>query len=165
MIVVSNTSPFTNLAAIRQFDLLRSLFGEIHIADGVWHELNAGGQPHPGSVEVDAASWVRRHTVANQTLVAALRRDLDLGEAETLALAVELGAEIVLIDEREGRHVARRLELQPLGVLGVLLQAKRAGRCEKIRPLLEALRRQAGFYIAGDLYRYVLEQADETDDE
>ena len=43
MIVVCNTSPLTNLAAIGQFDLLRRLYGQIHIAQGVWEELNAGG--------------------------------------------------------------------------------------------------------------------------
>ncbi len=45
MIVVSNTSPLTNLAAIGQFDLLRYLYTELHIASGVWDELNAGGKP------------------------------------------------------------------------------------------------------------------------
>jgi predicted nucleic acid-binding protein len=58
MVVVSNTSPLTNLSAIGQFDLLRALFGEIRIADGVWHELNAGGRRHPGSREVEEATWI-----------------------------------------------------------------------------------------------------------
>jgi predicted nucleic acid-binding protein len=49
MKVVSNTSPLTNLAAIGQFDLLCKLYGEIHIPDGVWDELNASGKPWPGS--------------------------------------------------------------------------------------------------------------------
>jgi uncharacterized protein len=49
LIVVSNTSPITNLAAIGRFDLLHLLFGELHIADGVWRELNAGGRPGSGS--------------------------------------------------------------------------------------------------------------------
>ena len=42
MIVVSNTSPLTSLAAIGQFDLLRRLYTGLHIADGVWEELNVG---------------------------------------------------------------------------------------------------------------------------
>lgn len=44
MIVVSNTSPLTNLEAIGQFELLQKLYGTIHIPDGVWYELNAGGK-------------------------------------------------------------------------------------------------------------------------
>ena len=52
MIVVSNTSPLTNLAAIGQFDLLHRLYGNVHLAQGVWDELNASGKPWPGSNEV-----------------------------------------------------------------------------------------------------------------
>jgi hypothetical protein len=49
MIVVSNTSPLTNLAAIGQVDLLRQLYARVHIAESVWDELNAGGVRWPGS--------------------------------------------------------------------------------------------------------------------
>ena len=161
MIVVCNTSPLTNLAATGHFDLLRSLFGEVHIAEGVWRELNAGGRPQPGSREVEDADWIHRHAVEHRSLVTALRRDLDLGEAETLALAVELEAEIVLVDEKEGRRAAERLGLAPLGVLGCLLEAKKKGLLEKVSPVLEALRRQAGFYLSEDLFQHVLDRARE----
>ncbi len=46
MIVVSNTSPLTNLAAIGQFDVLKQLFGQLTIAEAVWQELNAGALPN-----------------------------------------------------------------------------------------------------------------------
>ncbi len=161
MIVVSNTSPLTNLAAIGRFELLRKLFGEIHIAHGVWEELNKGGRRHPGSREVENASWVHRRPVSDQTAVALLRRDLDLGESETLALALELRADLVLLDEQEGRHAAIRLGLRPLGALGILLKAKRQGEIEEIRSSLDSLRRQAGFFLGESLYRQILEEAGE----
>jgi predicted nucleic acid-binding protein len=161
MIVASDTSPLTSLAAIGHFELLRTLYGEIHIAEGVWQELNYGGRRHPGSHEVERASWVHRHEVRNQALVAILQRDLDRGESETLALAVELKAHLVLLDEKEGRHAAIRLGLRSLGTLGVLLQAKRLGTLTEIRPLLDALREQAGFFLSDSLYWQVLEQAGE----
>lgn len=145
MIVVSNTSPLTSLAAIGHFELLRKLFGEIHIAQGVWLELNKGGRRHPGSQEVEDAAWVHRHEVSNETAVTILGRDLDLGEAETLTLALELGADLVLLDEQEGRHAALRLGLRPYGVLDILLEAKRRGEIEEIRSPLNALRQKAGF--------------------
>ena len=90
MIVVSNTSPLTNLAAIGEFNLLRHLYGDLHIPDGVWNELNAKGQRWPGRDEVARADWIERHTVQNQALVTALRRDLDQGEAECIALSLEV---------------------------------------------------------------------------
>lgn len=161
MIVVSDTSPLTSLAAIGHFDLLRKAFGEIHIAPGVWEELNKGGRRHPGSSEVENASWVQRHEVGDGNLVVVLRRDLDRGEAETLALAIELQAEVVLLDEQEGRRVATRLGLRPLGVLGILLEAKRRGEIEEVRSLLDALRHRAGFFLSECLYQETLEQAGE----
>jgi predicted nucleic acid-binding protein len=108
MIVASNTSPLTNLAAIGQFDLLRRLCGQVHIAQGVWEELNAQGKQWPGRDQVAQADWIWRHTVQNQDLVTALQRDLDRGEAETIALALEMDADLVLLDEKEGRHTAQR---------------------------------------------------------
>ncbi|MFQ5613532.1 MAG: hypothetical protein ACE5H9_15515 [Anaerolineae bacterium] len=66
MIVVSNTSPLTSLAAIEQFSLLKRLYSEIHIAEAVWEELNAGGRHWPGRDEVAAAAWIQRHPTQNR---------------------------------------------------------------------------------------------------
>ena len=66
MIVVSNTSPLTNLAAIGQFELLQILYSKIEIAQGVWDELNAKNKQWPGRNEVAAAGWIHRHNVQNQ---------------------------------------------------------------------------------------------------
>jgi predicted nucleic acid-binding protein len=100
MIVVSNTSPLTNLAAIGQFSLLHALYDTIHIADGVWAELQAGGTHWPGYDEVAAAAWIQWHTVHNIALVTALQRDLDRGESESIALALELRTDLILLDEQ-----------------------------------------------------------------
>jgi predicted nucleic acid-binding protein len=62
VIVISNTSPLTNLAAIDQFDLLRKLYNDISIAEGVWIELNANDQVWPGRDVVKNASWVKKNT-------------------------------------------------------------------------------------------------------
>lgn len=161
MIVVSNTSPLTSLASIGLFDILPELFGALHVAEGVIGELNAGGRPYPGSREVAAAKFIHRHRIADQPLVRILLRDLDRGEAETLALAVEIGADLVLMDEREGRKAAKRLGFEPMGILGILAVAKRRALIPEIRPALDDLRRLAGFYIGDELYRSVLEDAGE----
>jgi len=152
MIVVSDTSPLTNLAAIGQFGLLQKLYSEIHIPDAVWAELNAFGQRWPGASEVEQAAWIHRHPVKNRALVVSLQRDLDLGEAEGIALAIELNADLILLDEREGRHAAHRLGLRTVGVIGVLLEAKTRHNIPLVQPHLEALRHTAGFFINDDLY-------------
>ena len=161
MIVVSNTSPLTNLAAIGRFELLRQMFGELHIAGGVWEELNSGGRPHPGSPEVAEADWVRRHVVQGTELVTALRRDLDQGESETIALALEIGGDLVLMDEREGTHHAARHGLRTVGVVGLLIEAKTKGEIDRIEPELLALRQRAGFYLSDRVFQRALQLAGE----
>jgi predicted nucleic acid-binding protein len=161
MIVVSNTSPLTNLAAIGQFDLLRRLYGQVHIAEGVWEKLNAGGRRWPGCDEVAAADWIERRPVQNRSLVTALERDLDRGEAETIALALELEADVVLLDEREGRRLAQRLGLRVVGVVGILLDAKSNDAIRAVRPYLDGLRHTAGFYLDDALYAHALLLASE----
>ena len=161
MIVVSNTSPLTNLAAIGQFDLLRHLYSEIHIAESVWDELNAKGKPWPGSKEVAGADWIHRHTVRNQLLVSALRIDLDRGESESIVLASDLKADLILLDEKEGRHTSRRMNLRPVGVIGILLEGKKKGMIKLARPHLDALIQVAGFRLSESVYLSALELAGE----
>lgn len=161
MIIVSNTSPLTNLAAIGQFHLLHDLYAAMHIAEGVWAELNAGGYRWPGRDAVAAATWIHRHRVSNPPLLTLLQRDLDRGEAETIALALDLQADLVLLDEREGRHIAQRLGLSVTGVIGVLLEAKAQGQIARLQPQLEALRHEAGFYLSDSVFQRALVLAEE----
>jgi len=161
MIIVSNTSPLTNLAAIGQFELLHCLYSDIHIADGVWGELNAGGQCWPGRDEVAEAKWIHRHSIQNQALVTALQQNLDWGEAESIALALELHADLTLLDEQEGRHTAKRFGLHVVGVVGILLEAKTKGLIATMHPHLDALRLNAGFYLSERVYQHALTLADE----
>ena len=162
MIVVSNTSPLTNLAAIGQFDLLFKLYGTLHVALGVRDELCFGERHWPGYDEVMNAMWIQHHQVSNDALVTALCRDLDRGEAESIALAVELQADLLLMDEQEGRRSAARFDLRTLGVVGVLIEAKAGGKIDLVRPHLDALRQVAGFYLGEAVYSFALEVAGET---
>jgi hypothetical protein len=91
-----------------------------------------------------------------------LTADLDRGESETLALAVELRADVVLLDEKEGRRMARRLGLRPFGVIGVLLAARQRGLVPALRPLLDSLRDRAGFRLSNAVIHEVLDLAGET---
>lgn len=107
------------------------------------------------------SDWIELRDVKNQALVTALRRDLDRGEAETIALALQLEADLVLLNEREGRHAAQRLGLRYVGVVGLLLEAKAKGLIRTVRPHLDALRQEAGFFLGDSLYRHALELAGE----
>jgi predicted nucleic acid-binding protein len=161
MIVVSNTSPITNLAAIGQLDLLRQLFGRVVVPGAVVQELNAGGIAWPGSVELVQADWIRAEDVAKGHLVDALRLDLDHGEAAAIVLALQTGATLVLLDEQTGRAAARYLGLEVMGVVGILLRAKQRGYIPRVKPLLDMLRHQAGFFLSAQVYEHALGLAQE----
>ncbi|CCI21527.1 conserved hypothetical protein [Microcystis aeruginosa PCC 9808] len=94
-------------------------------------------------------------------MIEALADELDKGEAEAIALALELGADQVLIDERRGRRIAARLNLRYTGILGILVEAKNRGLISEVKPLLDALINQAGFWVAAPLYSSVLQIVDE----
>jgi predicted nucleic acid-binding protein len=162
VIVVSDTSPVTNLAAVGPLGLLRELFGQVEIPEAVWRELTAEDTQWQGRDAVAASPWIVRHRSANVALFTALRRDLDPGESESIALALELSADLILMDERDGRHQAKRLGLNTMGVLGVLLLAKHKGLIKLVRPLLDSLREQAHFWVSQSLYQRVLIEAGEA---
>lgn len=159
--IVSNTSPIINLACIDRLDLLPALFGEIVIPDAVFHEVAVAVPNAPGASDVQIALWIHRRLVANQPLIASLCLELDLGEAEAIACAVEANAKLLLIDERRGRLVAQRLGVPVMGLVGVLLLARKQGLIESIRPSLDDLRRVAGFWISDALYHRALCDAGE----
>jgi predicted nucleic acid-binding protein len=155
-VVVSDTSPILNLACIGRLDLLHALYRQIVIPPAVFHELALADPDAPGAAQVRSADWIAQHPIANKPLVRALRLELDAGEAEAIACALELKATLLLMDERRGREIAQRMGLPVLGLLGVLLLAQRRGLVPALRPLLDDLRNKAGFWISDALYRRVL---------
>lgn len=112
MTVVSDASALINLARIGELSLLHRLYGALVIPQAVWREVVVEGQGQPGAEEVGNAPWIETRKVTNEHLVQALRQDLDAGEAESIALALELEADVLLMDERLGRETARHLGLQ-----------------------------------------------------
>ena len=163
MIIVSDTSPINNLAAINQLDLIHQLYGTVLIPDAVYRELTDSHFPVAGATEVRILDWIQTRTVSDRTLVEALSNELDTGEAEAIALAVEIQADQVLMDERRGRLVAARLNLRYIGILGILVEAKSQGLIAEAKPLLDALVNEAGFWVAEPLYNSVLRLINEID--
>jgi uncharacterized protein len=161
MTIVSNASPLIALIRIGQLDLLRQLYSEIIIPEAVWHEVVVEGADQPGAEVVSSASWIVRRTVTNRPLVHGLQQELDAGEAEAIALAVEIDDALLLMDERLGRDTARHFDIRYTGVVGVLVEAKHKGFVQAIQPHLDALRNLAGFRVSETLYRRVLQDEGE----
>ena len=122
--VVSNSTPLIALARIRRFQLLRELFGEINIPLAVYDEVVNAGKGRAGVIEVESADWIHYHQVSNSDLVAFLRIPLDSGEAEAIALAKEISADLVLLDDSDGRNIAESVGITFTGTIGILLLLK-----------------------------------------
>jgi predicted nucleic acid-binding protein len=154
VIVVSDTSCVTNLLAIGRAELLRGLFGEVVIPSAVARELRVAHAALP--------DFIREQSVKDSSRAHALAIEpLDEGEAEAIVLAEELHADYLLMDEAAGRAVALRCGQRVIGLLGLLVRAKQQGLIPAVAPLLDALERDAGFWMTADLKRRVLEQAGE----
>jgi uncharacterized protein len=161
MIVVSNTTPLIGLASIQRFELLRQLFGAIHIPQAVYDEAYLT-EDSAGKVkyEVPTASWIKPVAVKDRLAVEVLLDELDLGEAETIVLARELSADWVLMDERKGRRKLAQMDVRKIGTLGLLLKAKQVGLLPVIRPDIERLHQQ-GFSLSQTVIETVLQRAGE----
>lgn len=128
MIVVADTTPLCHLAWIEADDLLARLFGEVHVPEMVMTELRAGGAPE--SVRAWAnnpPAWLKIHPNATTHARLAEAPSIDAGEREALALALDLRASLVLVDDRAARRTAEELGFTITGTLGLLERAARMG--------------------------------------
>lgn len=161
MIIVSNTSPIFYLSTIGQLDLLHQLYDEIVIPITVFQEITNVGNTDVSATVVPTLNWIKTQSATDQTLVNTLSQELDHGEAEAIALALELNADRLLIDERLGRNAAIGLGLKVTGVLGILIAAKRSNLIQEVKPLLDTLIKRVGFWIDEQLYTEILQAVDE----
>ncbi len=161
MIVVSNTSPLFYLSSIGHLDLLCQLYDRIVIPTAVLNEITDVGNTDPSATIVPNLTWIETRSPTDLEFVTTLKTELDRGEAEAIALAVELNAERLIIDERLGRLAAIQVGLKVTGVLGIFLAAKRNNFIEEVKPLLDALIDRTGFWIDDRLYTEILNAADE----
>lgn len=88
MIVVVNATPLIALSKVGKLTLLQDIFGTITIPQGVYTEVVIQGAGRSGAARVRAASWIETHEVSDRTVVDFLRSELDIGEAEVLALGL-----------------------------------------------------------------------------
>jgi len=159
-VVVVNTTPLISLAIVKRLELLQKLYGEVLIPPAVEKEILAGGQK--GSAFIDFSRWPFIQTVSlKDPSRAELLVDLHGGEAEAIALAQELNADLVIVDERLARTYAKRLGFEITGVVGVLLKAKQIGLVPAVRPLLAQLV-EGGIWLSNELIQEAIELAGES---
>lgn len=163
MIIVSDTTSISNLFLIDHLWIIEKLYKTIIIPDAVYQELLRFNEFAPDISAITSASWIKRVDIENNLLVETLRKNLDQGEAEAIALAHELGAELLIMDELKGRDYAQKMNINIIGLVGILIHAKQRGIIPNVAEILRELREKAGFWLNDALYQKVLSIANEQD--
>ena len=160
MIVVSDTTPLSELAKAGQLNLLREVFGRVIIPEEVYREVTAG--IHPGAVAVPKATWIEVRSVSDPQKVYEIQvaRKLDLGECAAMILAEDLDADFLLMDDLSAREEALSRKLPIIGTIGILLLAKQRGLIPNVKEVLDALI-AGGKRIGQKLYQQALISAGE----
>jgi hypothetical protein len=160
VIVVSDTTPLSELAKVGQLNLLRDIFGQVIIPEEVYNEVTTG--THPAVSAVQLATWIEVRSITNTENVPILQgaTQLDLGECAAIILAEELGVDQLLIDDLAARRVALSRNLPVIGTIGTLLLAKDQGLVPSVKEVLDALIAQ-GKRISQQLYQETLLTAQE----
>jgi predicted nucleic acid-binding protein len=148
MIVVADTTPLNYLVLIQHEDLLPRLFGRVLIPPAVSAELRRQETPHPVRLWLaQSPSWLQVQPLRSQPDQGL--DYLDPGEREAIALAEELKADQILLDEADARQEAARRKLPFIGTLGVL---RRAAQLDLIElPSALARLQQTTFYVDPEL--------------
>ncbi len=159
--IISNTTPISNLLHADNISLLVKLFGTVYIPDAVANEVNV--------IFSSCAEWQKCvekeqiiiQSISNTIFVKQMVPFLHKGEAEAICLSLEKKAKLCLIDDKDARTIAQLNNLPVTGTLGILLKAKKTGLISSVKELIDRLRAEHHFWIREDMYQKVLHIAKE----
>jgi predicted nucleic acid-binding protein len=161
--VVVDSSVLISLAAGEQFHLLQTIYSTIYIPPEVWREVSTSPKPF-GTKETQQArvdGWLIVQAPRSLAQVISLPFNLQPGETEALALALELPDPLLLVDDAQGRRAADALGIAYTGTLGVLLRAKSEHKVPMLEPVLELLKQRTSFWLSEAVYDAVMKSAGE----
>ena len=159
--VISNNGPLVALWTLDLLSLLRELYTEVLIPEEVKNEFLAT-ERLVRSEALKNAPWIRAVPLTPPLDDSAYPSVIHRGEAAVFDLAKEHGARLVILDDKDARGYAKRIGLPVTGTIGILLEAKRSGLIDAIKPLLDVLLR-SGIRLGASLVNDTLQEAKETD--
>ncbi|MCK9463548.1 MAG: DUF3368 domain-containing protein [Proteobacteria bacterium] len=155
--IVVNTGPLISLAAGGVLNLLRDLPHQFLVPREVRDEIESGQRCGRQGVDLSGVTIVESDGPVDAVTLSLL----DRGEAAVIQFALKNGVGTVCIDEKKGRRIARAVDLEVVGTLGLLLEAKKLGVLSAIAPVIEKLLEHGVWYQSG-LLLSVLSSAGET---
>jgi len=149
--IISDSGPLVVLFKSNLLYILKSIYRDVLVPEAVKRELIR----KPEGIGIfNNNPWIKVVKATNRESVRILNLIVDEGEAEAIALALELGS-LILIDERKGRNCARNLNIEIRGTLGLFLEAKKKGIVKNVTECIDKLK-DAGYFLDNDLIETVL---------
>lgn len=145
-IVIADASCLITLENINEIDLLRQLYEQVVVTPEVAAEVGAS-----------LPEWVDQISSSNSALVDQLTSTLEIGEATSIALALELRDCLLIIDEKKGRRTARELGIEITGTFGIVMKGIEGGLIGAPDTIVERLE-EAGFRISDALRAKMLSE-------
>ena len=161
MIIISDTTCLSALVRIGELDILQKLFQKVIIPPKVHEELLALSAFNVDISVFSTFDWIEIQEPLSCPLLTQLLNILDPGESYAIALAVELQADWLIVDDLDARKIATQLNINLTGVGGVFIQAKDRGIIVEVKPYLDLIMDNAGFRLSTSLYNRILQLAGE----
>jgi len=157
---ICNSGPIIALSMIDGIDILRHLFEFVAVPEAVHKEILESGTVNAGLTNYRKAKWIKVMKLSSH-LDPLLRTSLDSGEAAVIGLARELNVNLVLIDERKARRIARTIYgLHVVGSARILVEAKKNGIIDNVGASIKAMRLN-GYWISDLILKAASKQAGE----
>ncbi len=145
--IISNTSCLIILDNLEMLYILKELYGNIIITEEV---LNEFGKEIP--------DWIKVVEVKNRNYLKILNTQVDLGEASTIALAMEYENNVIILDDLKARKLSKTLKLKMTGTLGILLKAKEKKIITSIENILSKME-EFNFRISVKVKNHIIQTA------
>lgn len=149
-VIIADSSCLIALSNIGELQLLHQVYKQITITSEIESEF---GEPLP--------NWITVEEVTDKKKISILELELDKGESSAIALAIERENSLLVIDEKKGRRVAKKMGIKITGILGIVVKAKEIGLIEKVGPIIGKLEK-VDFRISASLKEKILKRVGES---
>jgi len=141
-LVIADSGPIFSLSIIDRLDLLNALFDHVRIPNAVWDEITYD-KSKPDYQKLYDFFKDKTCKISGLNELTFL---MDYGESESLILFKELKADFLLIDDKKARKIAENLDINCIGIIGLLSVAKDKRLIDQLRPIFETFLQNKRYY-------------------
>jgi predicted nucleic acid-binding protein len=151
--IVCDSSTIIALQRINHLWLLENLAEEIFIPYAVNKEIKS-------KKDINLPACFKVKEAKDKLYIRQNCKYLHIGEVEAIALAKDIKADLIILDDRKARKLAEKEGLKVAGLLALLIMAKEKGIIERVKPIIDNLKRHS-FFVGKDIYVEILKLSGE----